>query len=399
MAKEGGEARGGRSHGGGSRSPASGVGPETPGWRKGTRASEAAAWFRLGAQGPDIFYHNQRTRPSGLHYGALAHRRNYGLAMEAMCAALIEGRGASAAGRADSIEGRGARAADRTDYLEGQVALDSPEAAWLIGFATHAAVDRIIHPFIVYFSGWQIPLMPETARYRSCHPFLERLLDIDILEELRGLPVGACDLEALLPLDEARLPDGPDAGIGRLLASGLRAAFPGATGADFLIEQRIQNALADTRHFLRVTNPSITSSGSASLLPWLDDRSGWRSMALIYPERSPEGMDVGNKGRRVWEHPAADGRRFASSHGELFAQAIEKAAAAAALVASTLDSGRVEAGFAASIGNGGLSVTDGDGLPVPPRLSKPLRLKELMEAEFQRRVGSEREWTRRSATL
>jgi hypothetical protein len=38
----------------------------------------AAAWFALGCQGPDIFYHNQRTKPSGLHYGALAHRRRYG---------------------------------------------------------------------------------------------------------------------------------------------------------------------------------------------------------------------------------------------------------------------------------------------------------------------------------
>jgi len=26
--------------------------------------------FRLGCQGPDIFYHNQRSKPSGLHYGA-----------------------------------------------------------------------------------------------------------------------------------------------------------------------------------------------------------------------------------------------------------------------------------------------------------------------------------------
>jgi len=340
------------------------------GWDSGHGGGKNA-WFRLGAQGPDIFYHNQRTKPSGLHYGALAHRRNYGLAVEAMTAALVE-------------SGSGP---------------DSASGAWLLGFATHAAVDRVIHPFVVYFSGWQIPLVPESARFRSCHPFLERLLDIDALSRLRGLPIGACDLAMLLPFGGgpgAGSPDisgdaGTEAELVRLLAKGLRAAFPSAVGSDFLIERRIGNAMLDARYFLQVTNPALTSSGSQSLLPWFDDRSGWRSMALIYPERLPPGIDVANEAHATWDHPAGDGRKSESSHAELLGLAIEKAAKAISLVAAAMRSRRVEAGFATEIGNGGLSVTDGDGIPVPPRLSRPLPLKAIMEAEFERRTRLERD--------
>ncbi len=326
----------------------------------------AAAWFRFGAQGPDIFYHNQRTKPSGIHYGALAHRRNYGLAVEAMTAALIEAK----------------------------AGFDSREAAWLLGFATHAAVDRAIHPFIVHFAGWQSPLIPESARYRSCHPFLERLLDIHILGTLRGLPIGSCNLEGLLPLGGRERCEGSDGGsfdaaLGRLLAKGLRAAFPAAAGADFLIERRIQNAIADAKYFIRVTNPSLTSAGSQSLLPWFDDLSGWRSMALIYPEKLPTGLDVANEEGKTWEHPAGDGRSYTASHGQLFDEAIASAAAALILVAEAIAEARIGAGFASAIGNGGLSVADEDGIPVPPRVSKPLPLKEVMEEEFARRIRAE----------
>ncbi|HUX39308.1 MAG TPA: zinc dependent phospholipase C family protein [Rectinemataceae bacterium] len=334
--------------------------------KKGGADDRAAAWFRFGAQGPDIFYHNQRTKPSGIHYGALAHRRNYGLAVEAMTAALIE---------------------TKTE-------IDSREAAWLLGFATHAAVDRAIHPFIVHFAGWQSPLIPESARFRSCHPFLERLLDIHILGALRGLPIGTCDLEALLPLGGREGREGSDghpfeAALFRLLAKGLRAAFPGAAGADFLIERRIQNAMVDAKYFLRVTNPALTSAGNQSLLPWFDDLSGWRSMALIYPESLPADLDVANEARKSWEHPAGDGRSSTSSHRELFDEAVAAAASALALVAVAIRAGGMEAGFATAIGNGGLSVTDGDGIPVPPRVSRPLPLKELMEEEFSRRILAE----------
>jgi hypothetical protein len=338
---------------------------------KGARAGDAgaapgpaAAWFRLGAQGPDIFYHNQRTKPSGLHYGALAHRRNYGLIIEGALRSLL----ASGA------------------------AVDSPESAWLLGFATHAALDRAVHPYIVYFAGWQRPTDPESARFRGCHPFLERLLDLVILEEKRGLRIGAMDMEVLLPLDWAKTPEergeasGTDARVVAFLAEGLREAYPRAVGLDFLVDQRITNALADARFFFRMTNPARTSSGDRRFLGHFDERWGHRAIALIYPEELPRGIDLANRGGGVWEHPSGDGRKSRAGFLELFDEGVEGARRALRLVLEALRSGSIAEGLAAALGNGGLSVAGQDGLPLPPRLSRPLPLAEIMELEFQKRL-------------
>jgi len=43
--------------------------------------------FRFGAQGPDFFYHNKRTRPTGIKYGLATHKEGYGRVVKNM---LIE---------------------------------------------------------------------------------------------------------------------------------------------------------------------------------------------------------------------------------------------------------------------------------------------------------------------
>ena len=49
-------------------------------------SSEIPSWlvkaehlFNIGCQGPDLFYHNQITRPLAIEYGSLLHRRDYGV--------------------------------------------------------------------------------------------------------------------------------------------------------------------------------------------------------------------------------------------------------------------------------------------------------------------------------
>ncbi len=366
-------------------------------------AKLAADWFRLGCQGPDIFYHNQRTKPSGLHYGALAHRRNYGLLVEGALERLVQdeaeplGPGCGAAGAA----GRGG-------------APLSPGLAYLLGFATHAALDRAVHPFIVYFSGWADRDAPGSERYRGCHPFLERLLDLALLAELRGVGPAGFDLEALLPLDgraagaagaaaaasggaasagaapgSAAAPSCPAAEVTALLASGLAKAYPKAAGADFLIARRIENALSDARYFFRATNPARTAGARADYFAYLDDRAGPRSIALVYPEALPPGLDVLNRARRPWRHPAGDGRASDEDYAALYLRGVEEGGRILSLVLSALREGPGPGrfhGLAAAIGNGGLSVTDEAGIPLPPRLSEPLPLPELMEAEFKLRL-------------
>jgi hypothetical protein len=331
------------------------------------RAVETASWFRFGAQGPDIFYHNQRTKPSGIHYGPLAHKRNYGLFVEAALRSLID------AG----------------------LSLDGPEGAWILGYSTHAALDRALHPFIVHFAGWQAPLQPESARYRSCHPFLERILDILALERLAHRPVSDCDLETLLPLDEQPSEAGTgesvavhaaESNIADIIQKGLEGAFPHAASADFFIGHRIANAISDSRFFFRATNPSRTSKDNSSFLAHFDDRSGYRAVALLYPRQTGTGIDFGNEAGAAWAHPAGDGRESRESAATLFDKGVEAGAASLRLTLEALRSGGIPFGFATAIGNGGLSVNDAEGFPVPPRISHPLPLAELMEAEFACRL-------------
>src|SRR5690606_6736764 len=104
----------------------------------------------LGSQGPDMFYHNQRTMPSGISFGSLLHRRSYG----SFCAEILAW------------------------LVSENLGPDSAAGKYLLGYITHAILDRYMHPFINYFAGWYDPADPETEVFRFAHPFLERILDL-----------------------------------------------------------------------------------------------------------------------------------------------------------------------------------------------------------------------------
>ncbi|HET7838779.1 MAG TPA: zinc dependent phospholipase C family protein [Rectinemataceae bacterium] len=330
--------------------------------------------FRLGCQGPDIFYHNQRTKPSGLHYGALAHRRGYGRLVAGALASLPP---------------------------EPSPARRQAEA-YILGLATHAALDRATHPFIVYFSGWHDPAIPGSERYRSCHPFLERLLDVGYLAASLGLPPAAFDIAAKLGLETGSTPESlglpkdraGEALIVALWSSGLRSAFPRSTGSDFLLEKRVENALLDGRHFYGITNPAVTALNPErkDWFGYLDDRAGPRSVCLVYPDSLPEGLDVLNLGKAAWEEPSGLGTERDESYLELVEKGIHTAAVAlGALLPALATEGPPGFELAAAIGDGGLSIVDAEGRSVGPRVCRPLPLMEIMELEYGRRL----EWAKR----
>ncbi len=334
---------------------------------------ESIRWFRMGCQGPDIFYHNQRTQPSGLHYGSLAHRREFG--------AIVEGAFRNHLG----TDGRKSRITECPPL--------DPAFAWLLGFATHAALDRILHPFIVWFSGWHDPARPETSRFRACHPFLERILDLVYLERSRGLAGADLDLEALLPLDGRAVGDreSPEVDIAGILMVGLARAFPQAAASDFLLGRRIANAIMDARYFLRVTNPSRTSADDAEAFTHFDDRQGRRSIAIVYPLALSRNIDFANEAGSAWEHPAGDGRHYEASFFELVEDGICEASRVISLLLEEEAHPRLpDGGMTKAVGIGGLSITDAEGNPTRPRVCDPLPLPELMEAEFALRLDRAR---------
>ena len=300
---------------------------------------EARCLFWFGAQGPDFFYHNGLTRPSGRTFGSLLHRHSYGRLVGALCGAI------------------GSLPAAQAELLR----------AFTFGWATHAALDRRAHPFIDYFAGWEDPLRPETARFRRCHPFMERIIDVLVLRRRRGQGVAA--FVERLDCGE-RLPPV----VISALAEGLRGILP-----DWQMvrnaEERIENAYRDARSFYRFTGNPAQRTRAASL-----DREGpdRRRLALFHPADLPPDVDFLNDGRREWRHPCS-GERLTASFDDLFDEAAADAVKALKAVAAAAQS-RVIGPAVEAVGNQSLNCA---GVGNPRVHCAPLALPELLQQQYE----------------
>jgi hypothetical protein len=312
--------------------------------------------FVLGCQGPDIFYHNQMTRPVGLEYGTLLHRRGSGAFTAALLQRALPDLRITALG------------------------------AYALGFMTHAILDRACHPYIVY----------KTARTgggggaRNIHAFFERILDVLMLEELRGKPAAFWDQNSL-----AQICDDPPKGLKELLAESLRQAFPERAGKDVNLGQRMDNTFRDCAWFYRYTAPGRTSFRHPQTEPQ-GELPNWREiieeipLVYLYPEDLPDDIDYLNREHRAWYYPAGDSPADTRSFPDIYAQALDSAVAILSpLIAAYLETGVFPILEAArSIGNGGLSIQDADGTPCAPSRSDPLPLERVLEQQRRLRATS-----------
>ncbi len=322
-------------------------------------------FLRLGAQGPDLFYHSQRTRPTALLYGMRIHR---------------EGFGRLAAAMAREIRRHGAGG--------------NPEVeAFLLGFATHAALDRRTHPYINYFAGWVDPRRPETRRYYRCHSFLERVLDVQILRLRRGadirryafLPQIACGPELPYPLL-------------KVLVKSLHQAYP-RTQARSRIRRRLENAYRDALFFYQITEPNRPLYRRMARARDRIRNNNRLRLALYHPLEIPAEIDFLNLGRREWMHPCFAEQRSTATFLELYEGALGEAADALRKLREALGAppqagpaagapaadGPAAVDLAALLGNGSLDMAAGDGRRCPPRFCSPLPLPELIEAQYHSR--------------
>ncbi len=321
----------------------------------------SGALFALGCQGPDIFYHNQRRRPLSIEYGTLLHRRGYGSFSASLLRRAFSGRS------------------------PGTVP-DGP-AAYALGFLTHAFLDRAAHPYIVSKSGWVSPSKPETARYARCHAFFERILDVLMLERLRGADAASWDQESRL----CSFSDEDAARVVGLIAASLREIFPERAASDAALDRRLANAFLDSAGFYKITNPARTSLNQR--LPdgfeYLKKANGRSSVALIYPERFPYGIDYLNLARSSWPHPcdpaSFDRRSFPDLYRDAVATAVSALAPAFAHFAET---GAVDAGaLARAVGGGGLSAAGPDGHSCAPVSADPLPLDAVLDGQYRLRLA------------
>jgi hypothetical protein len=318
--------------------------------------------FILGCQGPDIFYHSQMTRPVALEYGTLLHRRGFGDFTSALCKAALP---------------------DHVEWRDGypQEKKLTPLSAYALGFMTHAFLDRLTHPYIVYKSSVVSPATDKTIGFMktfprgTAHAFFERILDVLMLDILQGKPVASWDQDVL-----AAVCAEPPRGLKELLFKTLGSVFPERAGKDQKLFQRIENTLRDCGTFYRLTDPGQTSLKCR--ISTGEDHSSTQKIPLVYlyPEQLPLSIDYLNLGGQPWYYPIATGKEDQRSFLEIYHEAVKTAGTALSeIIAPYLETGIFPVQETAQIlGNDGLSIKDETGKPCIPNRVGTLPLDEVL---------------------
>lgn len=314
---------------------------------------ESRKYLVFGAQGGDFCLHNHRTKPSALIFGKLLHSEGHGRFVGNLIAYAKE-RGFS---------------------------FDTPFGVFTAAFATHAVLDRIAHPFINYHAGWVAPFDPRSEKYRNCHIFYERIIDVFVLRIRTGASVDNYDFFSHVDCGET-IPDI----LADAVTDAIMKTYPDYTDRE-KNRQRVENAYLDTRRYFSFSNPPSRESVRAA---YMEEHSAakppGRLLALLHPTELPD-MDFLNFEKKEWNHPGKPEEKRRESFFDLYDQAI---AAAVPVVTAVRDafSGSIPCEEAAAIiGNENLS--DGESKKAVRKLKyvKPLPLQEVLREIYQQETG------------
>ena len=301
---------------------------------------------RFGAQGPDFFYHNQRTMPTGLRYGTALHRHGYGDFVEGLAREALR----LSAGPATEL------------------------GAFILGFATHAPLDRICHPFIGYFAGWADPGQDSIRRRYHTHPFMERVLDVLLLKERFGKSPSELDFLSLVRCGKT-LPYT----VVKAFVKSLNATYP-AYNYKSRDRLRVQNAYHDAIFFYKVTNhlnPELIKLAFKK-----DRKDGFheRRLGLLHPREVPEGYDFLNSSHASWCHPCDESMFFTTSFLDLYEQALARSLAMLKDLHAVLAGHAPLEGLGQRIGNESLDTGREQCTPV---YCRPLPLVEMLDGMYR----------------
>lgn len=310
---------------------------------------ELIAWS---AQGPDFFYHNQRTSPNAFKYGRILHRGGYGTLVYHLMQRYF------------------------TEEKENHERFKS----FLYPFVTHAVLDRHTHPFIIYFSGWREPGKTETYELYRMHAYFERIIDSHL-----------CGESTAHFFKEVRAIDKHFDFLSENLIEGIRKTYTKLNKPD-LDEERFSNACFDALFFYNATDCS--DRGKVLHAYQRDKELGFsrKILALYYPRHYDTSVDYLNENRAEWRDPFNPEQRMNESFYDLYEEAKLEASKILASLDAFLSEGDGNS-FSQSeieelIGNGNLSNGDNN-KNASPFVSGPLPLYEQLAREY---CGVEKEF-------
>jgi len=259
---------------------------------------------------------------------------------------------------------------------ERDIPFQSPLGEFIAAFSTHAVLDRMTHPFINYFAGWVVPFDPRSERYRNCHVFFERIIDVFVLKIRTGQSIESYDFFSHADCGET-IPHV----LSDSIAGSLVGTYPEYSDRE-KVRPRVENAYQDTRRYFSRTNPPVREQireayagehGSA--------KPPGRFLALLHPTALPE-LDYLNFEQREWNHPGDPEERHTDSFFDLYEKAIEAAVPVVRAVAGGLEGRMSPEQVADAIGNENLS----DGRRKKParklKYVKPLPLHEVLHTIY-----------------
>ncbi len=274
------------------------------------KKSLESSCLALGAQGPDIFFHNQRTKPSGLAYGIKLHGSGYGKC----CSAL-------------------------SDWILQEGLQDKQqEVFYLYGFVTHAVLDRYTHPFIISRAG------SETA---GAHAFYERIIDVLMLRRSLNIDPNTYDFLSRLPSGYAV----PECIIDMLNHS-LSFIYP-RSRLKRQAKNRIENAFNDSLTYYTHTNyiDQEYICRAMEREKTGDIKEKW--LSIIHPMWFPDEYDYLNLEKKIWHNPWT-GIETNDSFVDLWEKGLDRAVMLLEICRDVLQGDKPSKELETGVGNGPL---------------------------------------------
>jgi hypothetical protein len=258
---------------------------------------------------------------------------------------------------------------------------DEIAKAWLYGFVTHQAVDRVLHPYIVYRSYVDGNTGLEGVTPARLHAFLERILDTALYLKVERLPLSSFDVSNFRRIDDECLSP-----LVRRIAIALEQTFPGEADGNNDLELRVANAFADSLYYYDITNPASISMDAppdemrrALFLQFSIDGT-----ALLHPESVAHDVDWLNEQCSFWQDPVTGAERHESVI-ELFDIAVSLASSVIHVLDSVFNRALDADSLERTIGNGPLTVTGSDGKVGTAHFTQTFDLAGQLRKEAKKR--------------